>query len=113
MLEVLDVTPNVCLNVRGQRGPARTMRGHKQSILSYAFFKDGRWVITATKDGALQIWDLQNGALLGEPSSSEEHQRRGVFSIAISPDERRIASGGHETVVMWTSKAIRRYSGGH
>ncbi|KAG2346810.1 hypothetical protein BDR05DRAFT_981412 [Suillus weaverae] len=98
MLGVLDVTQNVCPNVRGQGRPARTMRGHKNSMLAFAFFKDGRRVITATNDGTLRIWDLQDGALLGEPF---RHQTNGVFSVAISPDERRIASGGYETIIIW------------
>ncbi|KAG2743978.1 WD40 repeat-like protein [Suillus brevipes Sb2] len=101
MLKVVDVTPNVCLNVRGQRGPARTMRGHKHSMPAFAFFKDGRRVIIATtRDVTLQIWDLQNGELLGGPSTPEGNESFGVTSIAISPDDRRIASGAYKTVII-------------
>jgi len=66
---------------------------------AFAFFKDGQRVITASsKDGTLRIWDLQNGALLGGPFSREG---RPVFSVAISSDERRIASAGCEGVIIW------------
>jgi WD40 repeat protein len=81
------------------------MRGHKQSISAYALFKDGRRVITATKNGTLQIWDLQNGALLGESPNSKEHQIYCASSIAISPDERRIANGGYDAVIIWDVKS--------
>lgn len=77
------------------------MQGHKNSISAFALFKDGRRVITScTKEGPLRIWDLQNGALLGGPFD-EGHQKSGVLSVAISPDERRIASGGYKTVAIW------------
>lgn len=76
------------------------MRGHKQSMPAFAFFKDGRRVIIATEEGIIQIWDLQNGALLGGLSDPEGHKRGKMISIAISPDEKCIASGGYETIII-------------
>jgi WD40 repeat protein len=74
------------------------MRAHRESISAFAFFKDGRRVITAIKDTTLQIWDLQNGTLLGGPFSFKE---RHMYSVAISSDERRIVSGGYEAIIIW------------
>jgi WD40 repeat protein len=67
---------------------------------AFAFFKDGRRVMIAKEDGIIQIWDLQNGALLGGLSDLEAYKRGKVISIAISPDEKCFASGGYETIII-------------
>jgi len=63
-----------------------------------AFFNDGRRVVTGSQQ-TLRIWNVQKGTLLGEPLQG--HQDK-VMSVAVSPDDKRIASGGiDKTVIIW------------
>ncbi|KAG2035276.1 WD40 repeat-like protein, partial [Suillus americanus] len=56
-----------------------------------AFFKDGRRVVTGSWDCTLRICNIQKGAVVGGPFVGHSNK---VFSVAVSPDDRRIASGG-------------------
>jgi len=65
----------------------------------FAFFNDGRRAVTGSWDKTLSIWNMQKGTLLGKPLQG--HQG-GVLSVAVSPDDKRIASGGEDnTVIIW------------
>ena len=64
-----------------------------------AFFNDGRRVVTGSRDKTLRIWNVQNGTLLGEPLQGHQGS---VLSVAVSPDDRRIASGGkYGNIMIW------------
>lgn len=68
------------------------LQGHMESVDAAAFFSDGRRVVTGSWDHTLHIWDVQEGLTsIGGPLWG--HNNR-VLSVAVSPDDRRIASGG-------------------
>jgi WD40 repeat protein len=63
----------------------------KLMVTGVAFFRDGRHVVTASVDKTARIWDLANPQ--AEPSLVMHSDVTGFRSVALSPDERRIAVG--------------------
>jgi len=60
------------------------MLGHTNWVHGVAFFNDGCWVVTGSHTKPLR----------GHQGS--------VFSVAVSPDDKQIASGGQDsTVIIW------------
>jgi WD40 repeat protein/serine/threonine protein kinase len=91
----------------------REFRGH-HSLMGWALSPDGKWVYTASEEGrefAIRVWDLDSGQQLGR---LEGHQGY-ICSLSVSPDGRRLLSGGNDsTPILWdpTSRGeIRRFRG--
>ncbi|KAH7904312.1 WD40-repeat-containing domain protein [Hygrophoropsis aurantiaca] len=76
--------------------PTKVFEGHASAVRWVAYFHDGKRIISGSRDQTVRIWDIarqeQNGASLKHDSQ--------VNSIALSPDERRLVSGGMG-VVLW------------
>ncbi|KAG2030344.1 WD40-repeat-containing domain protein [Suillus americanus] len=89
---------------KGQPAPTKAVRRCKNKVWAVAFFKDGRRVVTGSHDKTLRILDVwQTGEMVGEPFKG--HTDR-VRSVAISPDNLRIASGGDDaTVIIWDTES--------
>jgi WD40 repeat protein len=67
------------------------------------FFQDERTLVTSAYDRAALAWDIETGQRIGFPM---EHEG-GVVWSAISPDEKRIATGSLDrTVKVWNSPKI-------
>ncbi|MCC5636036.1 AAA-like domain-containing protein [Nostoc sp. CHAB 5844] len=60
---------------------------------SMAFSSSGRWLAAGSYDGTVQLWDINKGSLPTKPSFVL-NQNLGVRSLAFSPDERRLVTGG-------------------
>ncbi|KAG1821952.1 WD40-repeat-containing domain protein [Suillus subaureus] len=73
------------------------MRVHAKAVSAVAFFKDGRRVVTASKDKTLRIWNVEKIELVGGPFEGHSDY---VDSVAVSPDDRQIASGGGDGVII-------------
>jgi WD40 repeat protein len=73
-------------------------------VKSAAFSPDGRYIVSASDDGTLRLWDIATRQSIGGPLTG--HQKE-VNSVAVSPDGLRIVSGGDDgTVRVWpTPKA--------
>ncbi|EJD02440.1 WD40 repeat-like protein [Fomitiporia mediterranea MF3/22] len=68
------------------------------SVLGVAYSPDGRHIVSASEDGAVNIWDAQTGAQI---ASLEGHQGS-VESVAYSPDGRHVISGSDDkTLRVW------------
>ncbi|KAG1786950.1 WD40-repeat-containing domain protein [Suillus plorans] len=101
MSEVSDTARDT---FQGQPAPTRATRRRKNKVWAVAFFNDGRRVVTSSHDKTLRILDVrQIGEMVGGPFKG--HTDR-VRSVAISPDDRRIASGGDDaTVIIWDTES--------
>jgi WD40 repeat protein len=68
---------------------------HTGAIHRIALDAAGRWLVTASSDKSLRVWELPEGGLVRtiRPPSGEGYEGR-LFSVAITPDGNTIACGG-------------------
>jgi WD40 repeat protein len=88
----------------------RAFIGHDTPVNAVAFAPDGRLVYSAggseksaaedvlLKQGAIRIWDVETGKEVGWLTG----HREAVFSLCVSPDGRRVVSGGGRVVPPFT-----------
>ena len=69
----------------------------KQSINGLAFSHDSKHLATACSDGVLRIFDVKTGKLA---ASVKEHQEE-IFSVAYSPDGKKLLTVGRDAVKIW------------
>jgi len=89
-----------------------TCRGHTGSVYSVSVSSDGERVVSGgcqdaegNSDGTVKVWDIKSGAELW----SSKHGWA-VFSVAFSPDNKYVASGGSDspfdrTIKLWDAKS--------
>jgi WD40 repeat protein len=71
----------------------------KTAVFSMAFSHDGKTIASGNLDGSVKTWDVATraprppGKYLDRPGEDKDGQlNRGVYGIAFSPDDRRLAS---------------------
>jgi WD40 repeat protein len=86
--------------------------GHKDRIYSAEFSPDGRWVLTASRDGSVRIWQRPTGPRT-EPLGSYlilEANLGGVAYAGFSPDGNSIGAAYWENATqlwrLWTEDPI-------
>ena len=73
--------------------------GQPTLVRSVAYSPDGTLIAAGTRDGTVQLWEVNRGRLLAPlrlPSSWRE-----VDALAFSPDGRIVASGSHDEIQLW------------
>ncbi len=77
------------------------LTGHTDVVICLAFSPDGRILASGSgnNDGSLMLWDVAHGRRLGEPLTTNGY---GIYSVAFSPDGRRLAVGaGDGSIEVW------------
>ncbi|KAH7904918.1 quinon protein alcohol dehydrogenase-like superfamily [Hygrophoropsis aurantiaca] len=78
------------------RLPTKVFEGHTAGVWSVAYFQDEKRIISGSRDNTVRIWDVESQKQEGEGLRHDFEAK----SIALSPDERRLVSGGNG-VVLW------------
>ena len=79
----------------------RTLEGHTEAVNSVAISPDGGWIVSASSDCTLKIWDSSSGI---ETQTLNGHSSD-VTSVAVSPDSAFIVSGSYDkTLKIWDAK---------
>ena len=89
----------------------RTLEGHKHWVTSLAVTRDGQWVISASLDDTLKVWELATGqevrSLVGHTS--------GINAVAVTPDGLlAISASADRTLKVWdlaTGRELRSLVG--
>ncbi len=72
--------------------------GHRGSLSSFGFSRDGQYIITRGQDKTIRVWDLE-GNPVGKPLTEDTSI---VSSLAVSPDGNYIASVSKDkTIRLW------------
>ena len=70
------------------------LEGHQDAVTSVRFSPDGKKIITASRDGTLQLWDIQGRELVTFPG----HQGA-VYGVSFSPDGKHLASASQDGTI--------------
>jgi WD40 repeat protein len=94
--------------------PLKTMRGHTDRVKGVVHLPGGRHIITCSLDGSLRLWDLEDGAQIGEDWRDEGDEEAMVYQMALSPNGKTVASGSNSGKVrLWdikTGKVISKWT---
>ena len=89
------------------------VQGLQGSIEAISFSKDGKSIVSGSRDGMISLWDVQGNQI--HLVKQFEHEEE-VFSVSLSPNGQIIASGDMKgNIDLWNrqGKKIRQISQGH
>ncbi|CAO3586592.1 unnamed protein product [Absidia cylindrospora] len=80
--------------------PQKSLLGHNHFIQDIAMSSDGMYVLSASWDKTLRLWELATGKTIRR----FDGHGKDVLSVAFSPDNRQIATGSRDrTVKLWNT----------
>ena len=85
-------------DVTARHQVGKTLIPGKFSVVSAAFSRDGRMLVTGNAETRAQLWRVSDQSPVGKPLDVSDD---GAMGVAFSPDGRRFAAGGASTVRIW------------
>ncbi len=72
-------------------------------VSALVFSPDGRWLVSGTEAGKIQMWDVATGgeALAAFPEPTEPENPGGISALVFSPDGTLLAAGVHSQIRLW------------
>lgn len=87
------------------------LRGHTDRIFSSVISKDGKLIVSASRDNTVRIWMASSGKVLKVLKGHSSY----VDFATFSPDSRRVVSASHDkTLILWdviSGQPIRKFIG--
>ncbi|KAF9696866.1 hypothetical protein EKO04_005071 [Ascochyta lentis] len=96
-LRILDITTRKLIR------ELWATRSHPVTTIDYTFSSDGRWIISASSDSTVRVWDLPTGHLIDAMRLPKP-----VNTVAFSPAGDFLATGleGEVGVHIWTNRTL-------
>jgi WD40 repeat protein len=93
----------------------RTFHDDNHSIEMAVAALDGRWLLTAARDGTAQLWNIATGELVRTLEDKAEGHTLALKAVAFSSDGRLALTGGDDNLaIVWnvqTGKLVRKLTG--
>jgi WD40 repeat protein/tRNA A-37 threonylcarbamoyl transferase component Bud32 len=111
-VKILTVNPDGTLILTGEGGNVRLWDAnsgqavddpvaHPPEVRAATFSRDGRTVVSSSRDLTIRMWETANGKAIGGPV----RQKGLVVTLAFSRDGRALVTGGHERAArVWSLK---------
>ncbi|KAG2741825.1 WD40 repeat-like protein, partial [Suillus brevipes Sb2] len=78
------------------------LRGHTSSVMSICLTPNERYIVSASNDYSVRIWDLKTNQAVGDPHLHDDEVR----AVVMSPDGKCIASAGlDKKIYVWSLEA--------
>lgn len=94
-----DIT--ICNSKTGKR--AGHMLEHDSEVVYFTYSPNGKYILSASKDGTMSIWDSETRSLLCDSLNSD-----GVNYVAFSPDGCFFAAASYESIIIWDFKTRKQ-----
>jgi len=79
---------------------------HPEEVSKVFFTADGMRIVTTCQDGAVRVWDAENGELIGQPLRHDRDANGFLTSVSASPDGERILTLTDKNIVrVWQTGA--------
>ena len=83
------------------KNPAKQMTGHQQPVNHVQFSPDGRYIVSASFDKSIKLWDGYTGDFM----CTFRGHVNSVYQVAWSPDNRYLVSASKDsTLKVWDIK---------